>query len=208
MRIGAVRRRSAAAAMLTMMGVAALVGCSNSGSGTVAASRSATGTTTAPPPSTTSSPAVPTATSAPASGSAVVAPCGPGQLDIAAHTMSPGMMHRGVELSVRLAADTPPCTISGYPGVDTGEGGPVLHAERTPRGYMGGLPQGDDTPPVVTVLPGQPGRVVVEGSAMGPDGQDCPLYTSLAVTVPNSTDTRTLHTTIDTCGLQVHPVTG
>ncbi len=111
------------------------------------------------------------------------------------------MMHRGVELTFTLAADKPPCTISGYPGVDTGEGGPVLHAERTPYGYMGGLP-------VVTVLPGRPARAVVEGSAMGDAGRDCPLYTSLAVTAPNSTGTRTVHTAIDTCTLQVHPVTG
>ncbi|MEU6559684.1 DUF4232 domain-containing protein [Nocardia nova] len=199
MTIGATGHRIAAA-LLAAAGVAALAGCANSGdSGTVTtASPSA-----APPPVST-----PSATSAAPTTTAAIAACGPRQLEIGAQAMSPGMLHRGVELSFTLVADTPPCTISGYPGADTGEGGPVLHAERTPRGYMGGLPQGDDTPPVVTVLPGRPARAVVEGSAMGPDGKDCPLYTSLAVTAPNSTDTRTLHTTIDTCALQVHPVTG
>ncbi|MEV5646893.1 DUF4232 domain-containing protein [Nocardia sp. NPDC052254] len=198
------RRHAAAAALLAAAGTTALTGCSESGSGT----------TTAPsqppaPPSTTPPHTAATAVTSPAtSTTTTISACGPRHLDIGAQTMSPGMMHRGVELTFTLAADTPPCTISGYPGVDTGEGGPVLHAERTPRGYLGGLPADDDTPPVVTVLPGRPARAVVEGSAMGPDGKDCPLYTSLVVTVPNSTESRTVHTTIDTCALQVHPVTG
>lgn len=203
--IGATGHRATVAALLAVVGATVLAGCSDSGSETTAApSRSATPSLSATPSRTVA----PAATSATTSTTATITACGPGQLVIGAQTMSPGMMHRGVELTFALAADTPPCTISGYPGVDTGEGGPVLHAERTPRGYMGGLPQRDDAPPAVTVLPGRPARAVAEGSAIGPAGQDCPLYTSLAVTSPNSTDTRTLHTTIDTCALQVHPVIG
>ncbi|WP_227982179.1 DUF4232 domain-containing protein [Nocardia spumae] len=191
---------AASAACGTVLG-----GCSQTDSGPASSTESATTTTAAQPHSVTASAASPAPTT---TSEAPTAACGPGQLDLGAQTMSPGMMHRGVALTFTLAADTPPCTIGGYPGVDTDEGGPVLHAERTPRGYMGGLPQGDDAPPVVTVLPGRPARAVVEGSAMGPAGEDCPLYTSLVVTVPNSTETRTVHTTIDTCALQVHPVTG
>lgn len=179
-----------------------LAGCAQGESGNPPSARPATETSAAQSPSAQHTPTPGAATTAPA-----VVACRPRQLDITAHTLSPGMMHRAVELSFALAADTPPCAIGGYPGVDTGEGGPVLHARRTPRGYMGGLPRDDDTPPVVTVLPGRPARAVVEGSAMGPAGEDCPLYTSLAVTAPDSTDTRTVHTTIDTCALEVHPVT-
>jgi len=201
--IGRFGNRTAAVVVLGAAAATALAGCAQHDSATATSSRPATETSAAQAPSPRASPTV-----VPTTTAAAVAACRPRQLDIAAHTLSPGMMHRGVELTFTLAADTPPCTIGGYPGVDTGEGGPVLHARRTPRGYMGGLPSGDDTPPTVTVLPGRPARAVVEGSAMGPAGEDCPLYTSLAVTAPDSTDTHTVHTTIDTCALEVHPVTG
>ncbi|WP_245921227.1 DUF4232 domain-containing protein [Nocardia nova] len=202
MRFGRYGYRTAAVVLLGATAATTLAGCAQRDSGTAPSARPATETPAAQSPSPQHTPTPGTTTTA------AVAACRPRQLDITAHTLSPGMMHRGVELSFALAADTPPCTIGGYPGVDTGEGGPVLHARRTPRGYMGGLPRDDDTPPVVTVLPGRPARAVVEGSAMGPAGEDCPLYTSLDVTAPDSTDTRTVHTTIDTCALEVHPVTG
>ncbi|MCC3313302.1 DUF4232 domain-containing protein [Nocardia africana] len=200
MTIGRYGYRTAA---VVVLGATALGSCAQHGSGPAPSARPATETSAAQTPSPQANPTTGSTTTASA-----VAPCRPRQLDTTAHTLSPGMMHRGVELTFALAADTPPCTIAGYPGVDTGEGGPVLHARRTPRGYMGGLPRDDDTPPVVTVLPGRPARAVVEGSAMGPAGEDCPLYTSLVVTAPDSIDTRTVHTTIDTCALEVHPVTG
>ncbi|WP_258080829.1 DUF4232 domain-containing protein [Nocardia nova] len=202
MRFGRYGYRTAAVVLLGATAATTLAGCAQRESGNPPSARPATETSAAQSPSAQHTPTPGAATTAPA-----VVACRPRQLDITAHTLSPGMMHRAVELSFALAADTPPCAIGGYPGVDTGEGGPVLHARRTPRGYMGGLPRDDDTPPVVTVLPGRPARAVVEGSSMGPAGEDCPLYTSLAVTAPDSTDTRTVHTTIDTCALEVHPVT-
>ncbi|GAB0108289.1 hypothetical protein JMUB6875_73020 [Nocardia sp. JMUB6875] len=151
------------------------------------------------------------ATTTPAGGPTVLAPyasCGSGQVDVTAEVMSPGTGHRGVKFTFALAAGAAPCTLTGYPGVDTGAGGPLLHADRTPRGYMGGLPQGSDEPPVVTLVSGHPANAVVEGVAFDASGSGCPLYTSLLVTPPNSTDTRTVAVTIDSCALHVHPVTG
>ncbi|MBO0853476.1 MAG: DUF4232 domain-containing protein [Nocardia sp.] len=197
--------RRAAVALSVAVLAALAAGCADSDSGTTAASVSATTTTAG----VVSTPAAHSRSSVPnAAGTNAPPECGPGGIEIAARSLAPGMNHRGVQLTFTLADNTPPCVLSGYPGVDTTEGGPVLHAERTPRGYMGGLPQGNDTPPTVTVLPGRPVKAMVEGSAMNPSGEDCPTYTGLAVTAPNSTDTRTVHTTINTCALQVHPVTG
>ncbi|MGV9666202.1 DUF4232 domain-containing protein [Nocardia niigatensis] len=136
------------------------------------------------------------------------ATCGAGQVDVTAAVMSPATGHRGVKLTFSLAAGAAPCTLTGYPGVDTGAGGPLLHADRTPRGYMGGLPEGSDEPPTVTLESDRPGTAIVEGVAFDAAGSGCPLYTSLQVTPPNSTDTRTVTVTIDSCALHVHPVTG
>ncbi|MFJ9368914.1 DUF4232 domain-containing protein [Nocardia sp. NPDC101769] len=169
--------------------------------GVTGGARVAGGSTTAPatPPSSPDTPIT-----APARQTA----CGTGQVDVTAAVMSPGTGHRGVKLTFSLAAGATPCTLTGYPGVDTGAGGPLLHADRTPRGYMGGLPQGSDEPPTVTLESGRPGTAVVEGIAVDASGDHCPLYTDLQVTPPNSTDTRTVTVTIDSCALHVHPVTG
>ncbi|MVU78602.1 DUF4232 domain-containing protein [Nocardia sp. ET3-3] len=183
----------------------------------IAAAACSSGTsTTSPPPATSAAPGgattsqatAPAASAAPTAPFARFDPCGSGQVDVTAEVMSPGTGHRGVKLTFSLAAGAAPCTLSGYPGVDSGAGGPLVHADRTPRGYMGGLPQGSDEPPMVTLQSGHPASAVVEGVAFDAAGNGCPLYTSLAVTPPNSTDTRTVTVTIDTCALQVHPVTG
>ena len=57
--------------------------------------------------------------------------------------------HREVVLKFVLAPGDQPCTLTGYPGVDTGDGGPLLHAERTLSGFQGGLRT--DELPTVTV---------------------------------------------------------
>ncbi|MGW4124585.1 DUF4232 domain-containing protein [Nocardia sp. NPDC004711] len=157
----------------------------------------------------TAAPAIPPSsqeakTTAPARQAA----CGAGQVDVTADVMSPATGHRGVKLTFSLAAGAALCTLTGYPGVDTGAGGPLLYADRTPRGYMGGLPQGSDEPPTVTLESGRPGAAVVEGIAVDASGNHCPLYANLQVTPPDSTDTRTVTATIDSCALHVHPVTG
>jgi hypothetical protein len=47
---------------------------------------------------------------------------------------------------------------------------------------------------------------MVEGLAVDADGNQCPTYTDLLVTAPDTTGTVTVPATIDTCQLQVHPV--
>jgi hypothetical protein len=134
--------------------------------------------------------------------------CASAQLVVTASPLDAGMSHRGVPLVFALATGAAPCTLTGYPGVDSGAGGPLLHARRTLRGYLGGLPSGVDIPPTVTVSPGHPAQAMVEGIAIDADANQCPTYTDLLVTAPDTTGTVSVPTSIDTCELQVHPVEG
>lgn len=134
-------------------------------------------------------------------------PCASGHVVVSAMPLRAGVGHRGVPLMFSLAPGLGPCTLTGYPGVDSGAGGPLIHAGRTPRGYLGGLPSGVDVPPTVTLWTGHPAQAVVEGLAVDADGSQCPTYTDLRVTAPDTTDTVTVPVVIDTCQLQVHPVT-
>jgi hypothetical protein len=134
------------------------------------------------------------------------APCSTGQVVVTAGEHSSGMGHRGLMLIFSLAPGAQPCTLTGYPGVDSGAGGPPVHAERTLFGYMGGIRT--DVPPTVTVTASQPAYAVVEGDTANPDGNfKCPSYTDLRVTAPDTTQTVTVPQGIDgACHLEVHPV--
>jgi hypothetical protein len=140
-------------------------------------------------------------------GSGATAPCGSGQVTVTAEPPQAAATHRAVTLTFGLAHGAVACTVAGYPGVDTGAGGPLVHAQRLPRGYMGGLPEGLDEPPVVTLSPSASAHAVVEGLAVDESGNQCPTYTDLRVTPPDTTETSTVTTTIDACELIVHPVT-
>jgi hypothetical protein len=133
-------------------------------------------------------------------------PCSNGQVVVTAGQYSTGMGHRGLELIFSLASGVQPCTLTGYPGVDSGAGGPLVHAKRTLSGYMGGVRT--ETAPTITVTASQPAHAVVEGVAV--DANDvyrlCPTYTDMRVTPPDTTDTVTVPTRMDTCELWVHPV--
>jgi hypothetical protein len=133
-------------------------------------------------------------------------PCQSGQVVVSASRTTTGATHRAVVLTFELASYAPPCTLSGYPGVDTAVGGPVLHAERTLRGYMGGLPADEDALPTVALSTAEPAYAVVEGIGVDRSGNGCPTYTSLHVTPPDNTDTQNIPVTINTCELQVHPI--
>ena len=78
-----------------------------------------------------------------------IPPCSNGQVVVTAGKYSTGLGHRGLELIFNLAHGARPCTLTGYPGVDSGSGGPLVHAERTLFGYMGGVRT--TTPPTITV---------------------------------------------------------
>jgi hypothetical protein len=133
-------------------------------------------------------------------------PCRTGQVVAQYGLQQSASGHREVVLKFVLAPGDQPCTLTGYPGVDTGDGGPLLHAERTLSGFQGGLRT--DAMPTVTVAADQPQYAVVEGVAV--DGNDpdrlCPTYTELLVTAPDTTETFTVPVSIDTCELQVHPM--
>ncbi len=115
--------------------------------------------------------------------------------------------HRALTLIFTLAGGAEPCTLTGYPGVDTGAGGPPVHAEPTPRGYMGGLPADVDAPPAVTLSLSSRGQAIVESMATDDRGGACPTYTELRVNPPDTTVVSTVPVAIEACLLQVHPIT-
>ncbi|WP_245846978.1 DUF4232 domain-containing protein [Mycobacterium szulgai] len=134
-------------------------------------------------------------------------PCAPDQVAISAGQPEAGVGHRAVPLTLSLIDGAAACTLTGYPKVDSGAGGPLIHAKPTLRGYLGGLPSGTDTPPTVTLTATQQAQAIVEGMAIDGGGNPCPSYTDLLVTLPGTTGAITVPTDIDVCQLQVHPVT-
>ncbi|WP_225724761.1 MULTISPECIES: DUF4232 domain-containing protein [unclassified Nocardia] len=140
-------------------------------------------------------------------GDAAVRPCVSGQVAVAATEISPGSTHRGVRLGFSVVRPGERCTLRGYPGVDSGAGGPLLHATWTERGYLGGLAPGAQIA-TVTLDAAHGAHAVVEGRATDDAGNQCPFYTELLVTPPNTTDSVRVPARIDTCELTAHPVVG
>lgn len=134
-------------------------------------------------------------------------PCPAGQVTVTAAGPEAAVGHRGVTLIFAAAPGVAPCTLSGYPKVQSGSGGPPITAQPTPRGYMGGLPSGSDAQPTVTLSPSQRAEAVVDGMAVNAAGDPCPSYTELSVTPPGGTEPVMVAAAIDSCQLQVHPVT-
>jgi Protein of unknown function (DUF4232) len=152
----------------------------------------------------------PSASAAPADTVDQPTPCWSEQIAISASPTQGAVGHRSVTLLFALAGGADPCTLTGYPGVDSGSGGPPIHAQPTPRGYMGGLPSGVDVPPTVVLSLSTTAQAIVEwveGMAVDADGNPCPGYTDLAVSPPAIVQVFTVPATIDTCRLEVHPVT-
>lgn len=131
-------------------------------------------------------------------------PCASGQVEVSAGKPIAAAGHRGVVLTFALKPGATACTLTGYPGVDSGAGGPLIHAERTASGYIGGLRDG--APATTTVSATRQATAVIEGVASDASGSQCPTYTDFRVTVPDTTDTTTLAAKLDTCALQVHPI--
>ncbi len=102
------------------------------------------------------------------------------------------------------------CRLRGYPGVDglDASGRAVVHAVRTPRGYLGGLGTVSSAMPIVALRPGQAGLSLVEGVDI-PQGKAtfCPSYRSLLVTPPGERQAVRLPATLPGCAsIEVHPV--
>jgi Protein of unknown function (DUF4232) len=115
--------------------------------------------------------------------------------------------HRALTLMFSLAGGAEPCTLTGYPAVDSGAGGPAIHATPTLRGYMGGLPASVDVPPTVILSISTQAQAIVEGMAIDANGNPCASYTELRVNPPDTTMVFTVPASIDACELQVHPIT-
>jgi hypothetical protein len=134
-------------------------------------------------------------------------PCWSEQIAVSASPTQSVVAHRGLTLMFTLAGGAEPCTLTGYPGVDSGSGGRPIHAQPTLRGYMGGMPAGVDVPPTVTLSLSTQAQAIVEGMAVDADGNPCPGYTDLTVSPPDIVQEFTVPATIDACRLEVHPVT-
>ncbi len=134
-------------------------------------------------------------------------PCWSDRIAVSASPAQGAVGHRALTLVFALAGGGEPCTLTGYPAVDSGAGGPLLHAQPTLRGYLGGLPAGVEVPPTVTLSLSTQGQAVVEATAIDAAGNPCPTYTELLVNPPDTTNVFTVPATIDACALQVHPVT-
>jgi hypothetical protein len=134
-------------------------------------------------------------------------PCRAEQVAVTASPTQGAVGHRALTLMFSLAGGGEPCTLTGYPTVEAGAGGPDIHAKPTLRGYMGGLPSGVNVPPNVTLSISTQGQAIVEGMAIDGQGNPCPNYTELRVNPPDTIMVFTVPATIDACELQVHPVT-
>lgn len=143
----------------------------------------------------------------PADNADAPTPCWSDQIAVTASPAEAAVGHRALTLMFSLAGGADPCTLTGYAGVDSGAGGPLIHAQPTPRGYMGGLPAGVNEPPAVILSISTQGQAIVEGIAVDADGNPCPTYTDLIVNPPDTTNVVTVSATIDACALQVHPIT-
>jgi hypothetical protein len=134
-------------------------------------------------------------------------PCSGGQVQVSNGGQRAASGHREIVVVFSLAPGAQECSLTGFPGVDSGAGGPLIHATRTMAGFMGGL-RNTEVPPTLPVTATAPARAVVEGVAVdkADPNRACPKYTELLVTAPDTTTAATVPVDIDTCGLQVHPV--
>jgi Domain of unknown function (DUF4232) len=135
------------------------------------------------------------------------APCWSDQIAVSASPTQGAVGHRALTLMFSLAGGAEPCTLTGYPAVDSGAGGPAIHATPTLRGYMGGLPASVDVPPTVILSISTQAQAIVEGMAIDANGNPCASYTELRVNPPDTTMVFTVPASIDACELQVHPIT-
>ncbi len=164
-------------------------------------------TTTAP--STTPVTAVPSTTSTTATTATGPANCTSAELAISVGSAQGATGHSEVTLLFENTS-TVTCVLHGYPGVAglNAAGAEVAQAQRTPRGFMGGLSSSIATPPTVTLAAGQTASAVVEGTDVPQNGAtSCPQLAGMLVTAPNTRHSVHFPGAPGDCsGLQVHPV--
>jgi DNA-binding beta-propeller fold protein YncE len=125
-----------------------------------------------------------------------------------------GLGHEGLPLLFRNVSPGP-CIIFGYPGVAAlnSKGRQVVQAVRTPRGYLGGLGNGQAKWPVVELSSGQYASALVEGDQdTTGSSSSCPSFPALLVTPPDTSTSVVVSTAGIPGGLSgcstiyVHPV--
>lgn len=121
--------------------------------------------------------------------------------------MGAGLGHVGAPVLFRNTGNAA-CHLQGYPGVAAldDSGRQAAQAERTPQGYLGGLPFGT-SPPVVELASGETASALVEADNIPtPPATSCVSYPSLWVTPPDDTRSVKVALSLPGCSLQVHPV--
>lgn len=108
---------------------------------------------------------------------------------------------------VRFTNLGPDCTLRGYPGVDglSAEGRVIVHARRTPRGFLGGLRPGQSVGPV-TLATGSTASALLEGLGVGFISGPCPRYRYVRLTAPGATTSMAFPVPYPVCEPQIHPV--
>lgn len=163
---------------------AALGGCGGGTSTAAPPTSGTTSTTKVSAPATTSS-ASTTASTVAVAGSA----CTDAQISVrpGSYGAATGNVAQ-VVLFVNVSATT--CTLTGYPGAAglNAAGAQVIQATRRLAGFLGGLQNGQQTPPTVTLAPGATASADVEGGDNPLNGAtSCTTYPKLLVTPPNLT---------------------
>ena len=192
-----------------LLASAVLVGTTAcTGTGTPVGAPAPTGAVSSGSPTATASasPASPVATggSTPAAGSAE---CKLESLSVTAGKPGAAGGHSRVVLAF-INTGTAPCTMQGYPGVAILDAGSaqVAQARRTAQGYMGGLPAGQ-SPPLVSLRPGDSASAIIEALSANPDGTACKPWSGLLVTAPDDTRSTQLVWAAGGCAdPQIHPV--
>lgn len=151
-------------------------------------------TVLAPHPAVTDAPA---STAAPSAG---VPACTSAITRLAAEPQQPANRN-GATLLHFTNISSHPCTTQGYPGVAVlnAAGQQQFQATREPAGYFGGLQPGQ-SPPLVSLSPGQEATAILEVGDVYPNGNFCPSAPALFVTMPGDTASRTVTTKISDCG--------
>ena len=209
-----------------------LAGCTGSGKPTAAATTpgtpGSTVTTTVTPSSPASSSAPGSSSNAPTASASSTASsrstsggttasstvCTESQLRASVVPGIGGDGHQGVELDfLNKAASS--CTMQGYPGaaILDSSGRQVKQATRTPRGFLGGLPIGTNTPPTITVPAGGKAKALIEGISIQETGAaqagcQSESYPKILVTPPNTKIPVPFDVSWPVCeSFEIHPVT-
>jgi len=179
-----------------------------SGTGTPVGAPAPTGAASSGSPTATASasPASPVATGGSTSATGI-AECTLASLSVTAGKPGAAGGHSRVVVAF-INTGAAPCTMQGYPGVAILDAGSaqVAQARRTAQGYMGGLPAGQ-SPPLVSLRPGDSASAIIEALSANPDGTACKPWSGLLVTAPDDTRSTQLVWAAGGCAdPQIHPV--